>query len=117
MVLCPAAEKLTGHKASGNGPYGGFKMLDRHYTFFSDMGHGWLRVTIDDCKAIGLSKSDFSWYSYADKDWLYLEEDCDAAKFIAAYVRTVGEMPIIHDVHTNGNSVIRSKARVVQRRA
>jgi len=91
-------------------------MLDRHYSFFSDAGHGWLRVTVDDCKAIGLDRSDFSWYSYADKDWLYLEEDCDASKFIAAYVKTVGEMPVIHDVHHGRNSPIRSKARVGQRR-
>ena len=87
-------------------------MLDRHFTFFSDAGHGWLRVTLDDCKAVGLSKFSFSHYSFIDRDWLYLEEDCDASKFFAAYVKTVGEMPIVHDVHTNGNSAIRHKARL-----
>src|SRR4249920_2095940 len=64
----PAAEMLTGLEPLGNGPcLGGLNMLDRHYSFFSDSGHGWLRVTIDDCKAIGLDRSDFSWYSYSDK--------------------------------------------------
>jgi hypothetical protein len=91
-------------------------MLDRHYTFFSDRGHGWLRVTVEDCAAVGLVRSDFSWYSYCDKNWLYLEEDCDASKFLAAYVKAVGEMPVIYDSHTNGDSVIRHKARVGNRR-
>lgn len=90
-------------------------MLDRHYTFFSDAGHGWLRVTRDDCAALDLSERSFSKYSYLDRNWLYLEEDCDANVFISAYVKTIGEMPIIHDVHTNGDSVIRSKARLPER--
>jgi len=90
-------------------------VLDRHFTFFTDAGHGWLRVTPEDCRAVGLSKFSFSRYSFVDRDWLYLEEDCDASTFLNAYVKTIGDMPIIHDVHTNGNSTIRHKARLPDR--
>lgn len=57
-----------------------------HLTFYTDPGHGWLQVQRDDLVAIGLSEQDFTSCSYKTKhgETLYLEEDCDAPKFIEA---------------------------------
>ena len=55
------------------------------FEFFSDPGHGWLKVTVQDIAALKLSQTDFSTYSYRHNDALYLEEDCDAGVFINAW--------------------------------
>jgi hypothetical protein len=57
------------------------------FTFHTDAGHGWLQVSIADLSNIGMSPRDFSRYSYQDARGLvfYLEEDCDASKFITAW--------------------------------
>lgn len=82
------------------------------FTFFSDNAHGWLRVSVADCRDVELSVESFSRYSYCDDGYLYLEEDCDAAKFIGAFVVKYDAMPVIYDSHTHGQSSIRSKARL-----
>jgi hypothetical protein len=55
------------------------------FTFHSDPSHGWLEVDWTDLKRLGLNPTDFSRYSYRNGNTFYLEEDCDAPKFIAAY--------------------------------
>lgn len=55
------------------------------FTYHTDPGHGWLEVSAADLKAVGLTAKDFSAYSYRGNGKLYLEEDCDASKFVAAY--------------------------------
>lgn len=54
------------------------------YTFYSDPGHSWLEVPAAELSALGLKKTDFSPYSYQNGTNVYLEEDCDATKFIEA---------------------------------
>ena len=49
-----------------------------------DEGHGWLVVSRVLLASYGLSERDFSRYSYQDARHLYLEEDCDGAKFARA---------------------------------
>lgn len=51
----------------------------RQLTWYSDPGHSWLQVpkTLIPSKARAM----FSHYSYEDKQYLYLEEDCDAPRF------------------------------------
>ena len=46
-------------------------------------GHGYLRVTQEE---YNFNKGDFiaSNYSYQSKDYIYLEEDCDASDFLKA---------------------------------
>lgn len=51
------------------------------YVFFSDAGHGWLRVKRAELEALGLADK-ITPYSYARKGWVYLEEDCDASRFV-----------------------------------
>jgi hypothetical protein len=53
------------------------------FVFFSDPGHGWLRVLRAQLKQLGVEDK-VSRYSYQRGKWAYLEEDCDAALFINA---------------------------------
>jgi hypothetical protein len=53
--------------------------------FHSDSGHGWLEVTLTQINDVGFKPSDFSFYSYRKNTKFYLEEDCDAFKFLNAY--------------------------------
>jgi hypothetical protein len=55
-----------------------------YYTFFTDAGHGWLKVPVAELLELGIEK-DISGYSYLSGDYAYLEEDCDMAKFIDAH--------------------------------
>lgn len=49
-----------------------------------DPGHGWLIVSRADLAAAGLTEADISPYSYQKGDQLALEEDSDAAIYLAA---------------------------------
>lgn len=82
------------------------------FQFYSDPGHGWLRVDLASAKAVGLEPKDFSGYSHAFGNWLYLEEDCDAGKFIVAYQLRHGKSPDIKEHHANHDSVIRNYPRI-----
>ena len=51
-----------------------------HFTWVSDPGHAWLQVEADlinDLQWTNVSK-----YSYYDDEYVYLEEDSDAPKFL-----------------------------------
>jgi len=81
------------------------------FYFYSDAGHAWLKVERSDALALGFTALDFSKYSYvADGGTLYLEEDCDAPKFLAAYEAKHGK-PTIKEKHCNGTSHIRRYRR------
>lgn len=49
----------------------------------SDPGHGWLAVKLSEIKMLGI-ETEISSYSYVKGKTAYLEEDCDAGKFIKA---------------------------------
>jgi hypothetical protein len=63
------------------------------FDFISDPGHGWLKVNTRDLFALGLTPGDFSSYSYRRNDDLYLEEDCDASRFIETYIKKTNSNP------------------------
>ena len=67
------------------------------FTFINDPGHGWVRVPWTALKDVGLNPQDFSRYSYRSGNIFYLEEDCDAPKFIAAYTAKHKSGPILVD--------------------
>jgi len=56
-------------------------MKAKTYTYFTDPGHGWLRVKRAELNALGIANK-ISPYSYMRGDYVYLEEDCDMAKFM-----------------------------------
>ena len=57
--------------------------MNKHYKFFSDSGHGYLEVTLEELKSLGIDK-DISPYSFTRNGLVYLEEDCDYSLFIDA---------------------------------
>lgn len=52
-------------------------------TYYTDAGHGWLKVNRAELDALGISDK-VSAYSYQKGDFAYLEEDCDASLFMDA---------------------------------
>ena len=52
-------------------------------SFLTDPGHGWLSVKRSDLRELGIAY-DITPYSYQNGDRVYLEEDCDANKFLVA---------------------------------
>lgn len=58
-------------------------MRTKTYTYFTDPGHGWLRVKRAELNDLGIANK-ISPYSYMRGDYVYLEEDCDMAKFMKA---------------------------------
>ncbi len=64
------------------------------YTFYEDPGHGWLAVPLKDLRALGI-QNQISACSYLNGDTAYLEEDCDAPRFVEAYKnQIVGPGPV-----------------------
>ena len=59
--------------------------------FISDAGHGWLKVPLKEGLPFGTG------YGYMDKEFAYLEEDCEATAFLATYSEIiVSEIPEEH---------------------
>jgi len=89
--------------------------------FHNDDGHGWLEVRLPDIKKAGLNLRDFSHYSYfkRDKDEegntsnrYFLEEDCDAPRFLEGYKRSTGGLPTIREERFDGSHWIRNLNRL-----
>ena len=53
------------------------------YNFYSDAGHGWLKVPKNELQQLGIADK-ISTYSYMRGNDAYLEEDCDLSQFIEA---------------------------------
>ena len=72
-------------------------------TKYNDPGHGWLRVSKTLLQKLGVSTTS---YSYETKTYGYLEEDCDAPKFLSA-ARAAGYEIEVVNKYTNKPSHIR----------
>ena len=77
------------------------------FVFHSDPGHGWLQVPKELVKKLGFRKA-ISPYSYQDKEYLYLEEDCDASLFEKAYTERFGNCPEVVVQHYNDDCFVRN---------
>lgn len=77
------------------------------FIYRTDPGHGWLEVTTDDLADVGIPLSWISPCSYMRGDTLFLEEDCDATLFVAAYKAKHGVKPEFKEHHTSNDSPIR----------
>ena len=89
------------------------------YVFENDPGHGWLGVPVNEINDLGIA-NDISHYSYFDQKngIVWLEEDCDAARFLIAKVGTNDASSLIAwmdintiDKHVNHDSRIRNLPR------
>jgi len=67
------------------------------FRFYSDPGHGWMAVTIDELKELGIENLITS-CSYKRGSTAYLEEDQDASTFIHAYQSKYGSRPEFEEV-------------------
>jgi len=76
------------------------------FTFYHDPGHGWLKVSIEDLKAVGVSRDQISDYSYHKPGFMLLEEDCDAGVFVEAYKRKHGTEPEIREQYIDDRRMI-----------
>ena len=61
----------------------------RKYDFYTDPGHGWMKVKREELKELGVEN--VTGYSYERGEFVYLEEDRDASIFIDALERKSGE--------------------------
>ena len=60
--------------------------MKQTYKVYEDAGHSWMEVLKSELIDLGINKS-ISAYSYQNDEYAYLEEDCDAGKFIDAKKR------------------------------
>ena len=60
------------------------------YDFFSDPGHGWLKVKRSELTELGI-EGKITRYSYQRGEFVYLEEDQDASTFIKALEAKTGK--------------------------
>ena len=79
-------------------------------TIHADEGHGWLYITNEQMVEYGLSKDDFSKFSYYDDEGVYAEEDVDASKVIDA-VTNKGINIAFEEIAVDGLSPIRELKR------
>jgi hypothetical protein len=89
-------------------------MQSQTFNFHADPGHGWLEVPAALVRELGIA-AQISAYSYISQDGrtAYLEEDCDAYKFVQA-ARAAGINPQPNHLHSNRDSFIRNLPRWVQ---
>jgi len=61
----------------------------KKYDWFSDPGHGWIKIKRQELIDLGIEK-EITEYSYQRGDFVYLEEDQDASTFIDALEKKEG---------------------------
>jgi len=71
--------------------------------WFTDGGHGWLRVALDDLD--GFQPSQYSYRDYGQ--FAFLEEDCDALGW-ADHTGRLEEAKVAPVSHTDGYSFVRN---------
>lgn len=75
--------------------------------YIQDPGHGWIETSMEHVKRLGLA-GEISQYSYISRDGktVYLEEDCDASRYMTA-CKTAGIEVALKEHHCFGNAFIR----------
>lgn len=86
-------------------------MKNKKYNFYSDPGHGWVKVSIKEIVKLNIQDK-ISSYSYVRGDSVYLEEDCDLSVFVKA-LEKVNIFPYWVEHHTDKSSKIRSYNRYI----
>ncbi len=85
------------------------KLLTLDLTWYTDPGHGWLRVPMQTVIDIGVAER-ISTCSYMSvgKRTAYLEEDCDAPTFLAAAGVSMESAGMFPFKHLDGQCFIRN---------
>ncbi len=79
---------------------------DSTFVYFIAPDHGWLEVSLEDLDAVDVPRRYISRYSTFKKSYAYLEEDCDAGIFLAAFRAKYGSEPTIVENVIDDRSVI-----------
>jgi hypothetical protein len=78
------------------------------FTYYIDSGHGWIMVTDADLADVGLKPSMFSakgqFVQRQSSQRIFLEEDCDAPQFLAAWEVKHGRKAELREVYLNHRS-------------
>lgn len=82
------------------------------FKFFSDPGHGWLKVLKNDMEQYFCCEDIISPFSYQDSKAYYLEEDYDMRNFIKLLDMTEVKYEIVEVKPAKFSSHIRDKQRV-----
>lgn len=91
-------------------------MRAKAWTFYTDPGHGWLKVSKKDLAAAGVA-SKITPYSYQRGEHVYLEEDCDMETFLSAVNKAGADWSEIKDRMKVKSTDKRSKIRSYERYA
>lgn len=83
-------------------------MSTQTFIFHSDPSHAWLEVPLELMRTLGISDT-ISSYSYVDEHNAYLEEDCDAPKFMRR-MRELNKDFIVEERHIDREHYIRNKS-------
>ena len=76
------------------------------YRLFSDPGHAWLEVSLDELDELGIANKITAW-SYRKGTNVYLEEDCDFPLFLTAK-KSAEEIVEYEEITSDYNSPIRN---------
>lgn len=79
------------------------------FHYFSDPGHGWLRVPRAHLITLGIADQ-ITHYSYQTGSWVYLEEDRDQLLFCRSWEQATGQQPNCREHFTDNLSTIRTYA-------
>jgi hypothetical protein len=80
-------------------------------TIHTDRNHGWLELSNEDMRTLGLTRSSFSQYSFQDEYGVYAEEDMDAYAAIGAHRSKFGTDPVLKNLHFEGDHPLRKMSR------
>lgn len=82
---------------------------NKKITVFCDPGHAWGKVARSELIEMGLIDKITS-YSYQCGEWVYLEEDCDLARYVDA-LEKAGFTPRFKSSYSKNSSKIRTYER------
>jgi hypothetical protein len=77
--------------------------MKQTYLCIDDPGHGWMKVTMDEIRRLGIEDKITS-YSYRNGDDVYLEEDVDMSTFLDAK-RALGEAFVFTSRHEENTPI------------
>ena len=80
------------------------------YNYYTDPGHGWLEVSIEELELLGILDQ-ISCYSYSKAGKAYLEEDCDMGLFMNTMEARGLTVKLVHHNEPRNDSIIRSYRR------
>lgn len=72
--------------------------MSKTYIYHTDPGHGWFAVKRSELLKLGIADK-ITGFSYVRGGTVYLEEDCDAARFFEAYEQQFGSKPQYRESH------------------